>query len=310
VFLSGGFRLTASLLPLQSALLTIQSFTPAATSAHRILKASGKRRTTPPEATDLSTSSHPIEPKGPVGVIFDRVSYKYSDANSQAINEVSFAVKPGSQVGLIGPSGAGKSTIADLMCGVLVPTSGAIQLVGEKLSDDRLRTGTNVGYVPQSPGMVSGTIAENVALGETGNQVDRKRVEKSLEDANLKHLILGLPDGIDTDLGNLQDGLSGGQLQRIGLARALYTQPSLLVLDEATSALDADSEEEIRKALEVMKGKLTVVIIAHRLNTIQHVDQVFLIEDGRVKDSGKFQELATRNPSLAKTIKLMTVDKD
>lgn len=310
VFLSGGFRLTASLLPLQSALLTIKSFTPAATSAHRILEVSVKRKSYQAEVTDLPASGSSIEVKEAIGVVFDRVSYKYSDAESQAINEVSFEVKPGSQVGLIGPSGAGKSTIADLMCGVLFPTSGKIQLGGQTLSADRTLTRTNVGYVPQSPGMVSGTIAENVALGETGSQIDRKRVEKSLQDANLKELILSLPDGIDTNLGKLQDGLSGGQLQRIGLARALYTQPGLLVLDEATSALDAESEEEIRKALEVMRGKLTVVIIAHRLNTIQHMDQVVLIEDGRVKDSGKFKELAARNPSLAKTINLMRVDKD
>jgi ATP-binding cassette subfamily C protein len=123
-------------------------------------------------------------------------------------------------------------------------------------------------------------------------------------------VVRALPDGIETNLGNYQDGLSGGQIQRLGLARALYTQPGLLVMDEATSALDAESEAEIAKALDLMRGKVTVVLIAHRLNTVQHADRVFLIEDGAVSDSGKFQELLKRNPSLERLVQLMKVEQD
>jgi ATP-binding cassette subfamily C protein len=158
--------------------------------------------------------------------------------------------------------------------------------------------------------MVSGTIAENVALGESPIEINRESVMAALDAANLTEIISNLPEGIDTPLGKLQDGLSGGQMQRIGLARALYIQPSLLVMDEATSALDAQSEGEIRKALDAMKGKVTLVIIAHRLNTIQHVDEVFYLEQGQVKDSGKFQELVSRNPSIARTVSLMKVEQD
>jgi ABC-type multidrug transport system fused ATPase/permease subunit len=165
-----------------------------------------------------------------------------------------------------------------------------------------------VGYVPQRPGMVSGTIAENVALGESPNEIKRDRVTAALRAANLGDLISTLPEGVDAPLGKLQDGLSGGQMQRIGLARALYLQPRLLVMDEATSALDAESESEIRKALDAMKGKVTLVIIAHRLNTIQHVDEVFYLEKGRIKDAGRFQDLVSRNPSIARTVSLMKVD--
>jgi ATP-binding cassette subfamily C protein len=130
----------------------------------------------------------------------------------------------------------------------------------------------------------------------------------ALEEAHLGPLISELPKGIDTPLGKLKDSLSGGQMQRLGLARAIYFKPSLLVMDEATSALDAESESEIQKTLEELRGKVTVVVIAHRLNTIQHADKVILVEDGKVLDSGKFKELIARNPSVERGVELMRID--
>jgi ATP-binding cassette subfamily C protein len=126
----------------------------------------------------------------------------------------------------------------------------------------------------------------------------------------LEELISELPEGIDTALGKLQDGLSGGQIQRLGLARALYTKPGLLVMDEATSALDAVSEAEIQKALDDMRGKVTVVLIAHRINTIQDADTVILIEKGEVRGSGTFRQLVANNPSVEQVVKLMKVESD
>jgi ATP-binding cassette subfamily C protein len=158
--------------------------------------------------------------------------------------------------------------------------------------------------------MVSGTILENVALGEEIKAVDRAEVVSALEAAHLGNLILDLPQGIDTPLGKLKDSLSGGQMQRLGLARAIYSKPSLLVMDEATSALDAESEAEIQKTLEDMRGKVTVVVIAHRLNTIQHADKVVLLHDGKVQDSGTFKELIARNPSVEKGVELMKIEEN
>jgi ATP-binding cassette subfamily C protein len=157
--------------------------------------------------------------------------------------------------------------------------------------------------------LVSGTILENIALAENDDEVSRGQALEALKLANLSELISELPDGLDTHLGKLQDGLSGGQMQRLGLARALYTKPGLLIMDEATSALDADSEAEIQKALDSMRGKVTVVLIAHRLNTIQHADKVILLEDGLVKDSGTFKELIARNTSVERVVDLMRVEK-
>ena len=311
VFLSGGFRLTAALLPLQNALLTINAYLPVAQTAQDIL-ADGESLTA--QAVSQSDaqigSTEPAkstETPQPFGLKFVSVSYSYPDATNPALREISFEIESGSQVALMGPSGAGKSTIADLICKVLSPTSGTIQVTGSYGMDISRR---RVSYVPQRPGLVSGTILDNIALGENKFEMSRERALEALNLAHLSELIEALPEGLDTELGKLQDGLSGGQIQRLGLARALYTRPGLLVMDEATSALDAVSEAEIQVALNAMRGKVTVVLIAHRLNTIQHADKVLLVEDGQIMDSGKFRDLLARNPSVEKVVALMKVETD
>jgi len=165
-----------------------------------------------------------------------------------------------------------------------------------------------IAYVPQKPGLVSGSIVENIALGVATDDVDYSRIEYSIDCAHLRDVVNSLPGGIDTDLGKRTDELSGGQIQRIGLARAIYSNPGLLVLDEATSALDADSENEINKALDEMRGKVTVVLIAHRLNTVQRSDKVFLLDKGRIEESGTFPELLKYNSTVQNLAELMSID--
>ena len=314
VFLSGGFRLTAALLPLQNALMTINSVLPSARTAHEILALDKGRDGTvqlknTPKA-EAPESHERFKFNSSIGIVFRDVSFSYPDANEPALKNASFEVEPGTQVALMGPSGAGKSTIADLLCAVLTPTSGTIVRSDSTNVADGFGVLGRISYVPQSPGLVSGTILDNVALAESRDEANREQALEALKLANLAELISGLPDGLDTPLGKLQDGLSGGQMQRLGLARAMYTKPGLLIMDEATSALDAESEAEIQKVLDSMRGNVTVVLIAHRLNTIQHADKVILVEDGLVKDSGTFKELVSRNPSVERVVDLMRVEKD
>jgi ATP-binding cassette subfamily C protein len=165
-----------------------------------------------------------------------------------------------------------------------------------------------VSYVPQSPRLVSGTIVDNVALGVAPEALNLESVEESLKKAHLWDFVATLPNGVNTHLGKLQDGLSGGQIQRLGLARALYSKPGLLVMDEATSALDGESELEIQTALENMRGRVTVVLIAHRLNTIQKADTVFYIREGSLLDFGKFKDLIKRNPAIERNVDLLKID--
>jgi ATP-binding cassette subfamily C protein len=301
VFLSGGLRLTASLLPLQAALLTVKQAVPQAKRALDLLLTR--------EA--LMSSSKPQQQTradGPVSVQLNQVSYLYPGALQNTLEHVTLNVESGQQIALIGPSGSGKSTVADLITGLLEPSNGHVFIDGKLPRSIISETPGRIGYVPQKPGIVSGTILENIALGVPEETVDHELLNQAISDAHLAAVIYQLPDGINTDLGKRRDELSGGQLQRIGLARALYTRPGLLVMDEATSALDADSENEINKALDEMRGKVTVVLIAHRLNTVQRSDRVFLIEGGKISASGEFPELLRSNSTVQALAKLMSID--
>jgi ABC-type multidrug transport system fused ATPase/permease subunit len=305
VFLAGAFRLTTALLPLQASFLTMKAALPSAKIAHDILQ--GLPELVDRETKNLNTGGPITHIEQPIGAVFEDVTFSYPDSPEPALVNLNFTIEPGSQTALMGPSGAGKSTIADMLCLLLSPTSGRVTQITNSSNLER-SIGGRVSYVPQKPGMISGTILENVALGVESENVDREEVKSALEAAHLGTLIKELPEGIDTSLGKLKDSLSGGQMQRLGLARAIYSKPNLLVMDEATSALDAESESEIQKTLEEMRGRVTVVVIAHRLNTIQHADKVILLEGGKVTDSGTFKELIARNPSVEKVVDLMRID--
>jgi ABC-type multidrug transport system fused ATPase/permease subunit len=191
---------------------------------------------------------------------------------------------------------------------LLEPSEGEVLIDSRPPRSTTLENPGRIGYVPQKPGIVAGTILENITLGVPESQVNVELLNQAVSDAHLSEVINQLPDGMNTDLGKRRDELSGGQLQRIGLARALYSQPGLLVMDEATSALDAESENEINKALDEMRGKVTVVLIAHRLNTVQRSDQVFLLSEGKIVASGEFTELLKNNPTVQNLAKLMSLN--
>jgi len=303
VFLSGGLRLTASLLPMQNALLTIKQAIPQA--KHALVLLEGANRTILDTEPNTDSSQNDSEA---AGVTFKDVSFTYPQSENRTLQNISFAIKPGQQAALIGPSGAGKSTIADIVLGLLEPTEGKVSIGVEDPNAIVRNSSGRLAYVPQKPGMISGTIRQNIALGVAAEDIDSDRLQKTIKDSHLAEVISSLPEGLDTDLGKRRDELSGGQLQRIGLARALYTQPGLLVMDEATSALDADSENEINKALDEMRGKVTVILIAHRLNTVQRSDVVFLIQNGKISAKGTFQELQKNNETVQNLTNLMSIE--
>lgn len=300
IFLSGGLRLTASLLPLQSAFLTVKQSLPVAESALKYLDTSDVD-------TGTKSGQFKIARQDSIAaqVTFSNVGFSYPNSSNVQLDNVTFLAKAGQQVALIGPSGAGKSTIADLMLGLLEPQSGQIQVNGKAPSVIIDEYPGLLAYVPQRPGIISGTIQDNITLGLPVNQ---RELDRALGAAHLTSVIANLPDGLHSNVGKRRDELSGGQLQRIGLARALYSNPGLLVMDEATSALDAESEDEINTALDEMRGKVTVVLIAHRLNTIQRSDVVFLVEEGRITASGTFPELLRDNVTVQKLAALMSID--
>ena len=305
IFLSGGLRLTASLLPLQTAFLSIKQSTPMAERALQFLGtelADYKPRTVSANQEGVTSNNQALS------VHLEDVSFQYSGSPEITIRGITLDIHPGQQVALIGPSGAGKSTIADLILGLLDPIQGRVLVDGKSPKNVIQTSPGRLTYVPQRPGMVSGSVAENIALGTTFEDLDVERLQAAIKASHLKQVLEDLTDGIHANLGKRKDELSGGQLQRMGLARALYPKPGLLVMDEATSALDAESENEINKALDELRGSVTVILIAHRLNTVQRSDMVFLVEEGRITAAGTFPELLRTNETVQNLAKLMSVD--
>jgi ATP-binding cassette subfamily C protein len=306
VFLGGAVRIMGAILPLQTAVAAMKVNTELSDRARGLLEEA--RRTQPPAVAPMGSEQGTVA-SGPVGVEARNVAYSYpDDPDSLVLIDIDLDIEPGSFVALVGPSGAGKSTLVELILGLGAPTGGTIRLAGRTPIALRASAPGTVSYVPQRPGLVSGTIAENVALGIEPSAIDRDRVHEVLRFAQLDEFVASLPAGIDTGVGAQADAFSGGQIQRIGLARALYVRPGLLVLDEATSGLDAGTEAVISESLRMLHGDTTVIVVAHRLSTVQHADTVFVIESGRVTASGDFATVRRTVPMVADYVKLMSFD--
>lgn len=220
---------------------------------------------------------------------FENVWFRYpntSAGHKNALQDISLRIPKGSMIGLIGPSGAGKSTIVSLLTGLYTPSSGKILVDGQEL-DDSLRAGwmRGIGYVPQNPFLLNGSLAENIAFSQWGQEIDRQRVEECCRMAAMD-FVDDLEDGIDTIIGERGVRLSGGQLQRVSIARALYGRPQLMIFDEATSALDGATEQAIQKTIEGLRKHMTIVIIAHRLTTVEKCDWLYWVERGEIKFDG------------------------
>lgn len=249
---------------------------------------------------DSAAGLHPSQQGEPNPTVFDRwgaleadgVSYRYPGSERDALQNVSFRLERGKTYGLVGPSGAGKSTCVDLLVGLLRPTHGEISIDGRLLGlENQAAWRRQLGYVSQSPFLLDGTLRENITFGVSLQRVDQGRLHNCLELSHLTEMVKGLPEGLETQVGERGVRLSGGQRQKVAIARALYREAQLLILDEATNALDALSEQEITNAIASLSGRLTIVIIAHRLGTVAHCDQLLVFQQGRIVDMGNHREL-------------------
>jgi ABC-type multidrug transport system fused ATPase/permease subunit len=202
------------------------------------------------------------------------------------LQNINFEISKGQTLGIIGTSGTGKSTLVDLLIGLLEPTQGEIRIDGQTLNHTRRSAWIeHIGYVPQSPYIYDGTLADNVAFGLTKAEIDLHRVRQCCQMAAMD-FVQDMPQGIETPIGERGVRLSGGQNQRVAIARALYHNPEVLIFDEATSSLDTASEKAIQKTIYSFKGKQTLIIIAHRLSTVENCDEVIWLEKGQIKIKG------------------------
>ncbi len=215
-------------------------------------------------------------------IVLDHISFTYPNTEKPIFTDAHMEIKKGQSVGIMGPSGAGKSTIVDILLGLLHVQSGTITCDGRDIFENYPSWLAKIGYIPQSIYLIDESIRDNIAFGIDADNIDEKRIWEVLEEAQLKSFVEELPEGLDTAIGDRGVRISGGQRQRLGIARALYHNPEILVFDEATSALDGDTEAAVMEAVNSFHGKKTMVIIAHRLNTIAKCDVIYKVENEKI----------------------------
>ncbi len=266
-----------------------------------------------PEARMFNLASKPVVPDDyeyinktiePINIQVDNLSFQYPDGDKPVLNNIMLDVPMGSSIAFVGGSGSGKTTLIDLILGLFAPTNGQVLKNGESIQKDLRSWHQRIGYVPQDVFIADCTVTEAVAFGLEPHEIDVERVKYCLEVAALTEVVESLENGLDTKLGYNATRLSGGQKQRMGIARALYRNPSVLILDEATSALDNETEHKITKTIERISKDITVIIVAHRLSTVRNVDQLVYLSNGRIANQGTFAEVQRANAEFANLVKL------
>jgi len=236
-------------------------------------------------------------------ICFDAVRFRYNDDGPWVLNGLNLTISKGARIGFVGNTGSGKSTMLDLLMGLLRSTEGQLIVDGQLIGGCRARAWQQlIAHVPQNIYLADTTLSENIAFGVTPEAIDRDRVQHAARQAQIADFIEDQPGGYSSLLGEQGIRLSGGQRQRIGIARALYKQASVLVFDEATSALDNETEKSVMEAIEALNRDLTILIIAHRLTTVEQCDKIIEMENGQVVAEGTYEQLLERSPSFRKMV--------
>lgn len=297
LFSVAGFRMAPAVVRVQQVLSELTSNSPHARAVLDEIYAGEKAH-----EEFHSEVQYPLQSE-PKVLSLERVTFTYQGAPEPALNGLSLEIEMGTTVAFVGASGSGKSTTVDVILGFLQPQAGSVQVDGVPLAQVSDAWRKRLGYVPQDVSIFDGTVAENVALSWSG-EYNEALVRKALEQAQLLDTIESRPGGLTARVGERGLALSGGQRQRLGIARALYPDPLVLVMDEATSALDTKTEAEVNEAISALRGKTTLILVAHRLSTIMQADTIFYMRDGHLVDQGTFKELVERVPDFAQQAEL------
>lgn len=308
LFLAAASRIMPSLLRLQGAALSIRGAAGGALPTFELAKELGhpQQVTIPPVLPLLVRERIALgNPDFEAVVDVDSVNVSYPGAARPALDDVSLVIEHGESIALVGKSGAGKSTLADVILGIVVPQRGRVHVGGVSPAEAIQRWPGGVSYVPQEVVLANDSVRANVALGLPTAAIDDDLVWEALERAQFAKYLRGERDGLDTQIGERGMQLSGGQRQRLGLARALFTKPSLLILDEATSALDAETERDITRTIAAMHHSVTTVIVAHRLSTVRHVDRLAYLDAGVLVRCAPFDQMVDEVPAFRRQAELM-----
>jgi len=304
VFLAAASRLTPSLLRVQGSMLGLRSNSGGAEVTLRVISDVEKAD----QEVNVDQESRLREDFMPLSVEVSNLSFRYPDGNDQVVSDISLRIEPGSFVALAGSSGSGKTTLADILIGIYAGGTGSVRFNGIPNREWVKANPGGIGYVPQSPYILGGDFITNIALGIPEDDVDLNRIDEVIAKAQLTDLVRSMPDGLHTDLSNFGSRLSGGEKQRLALARALYTNPSLLIIDEGTSALDGRTEFEVTRAILGLRNTLTIIVIAHRLASIKEADQIFLLDKGRLIATGDFKTLRESSKEFQEQVSYMNLD--
>jgi len=288
LFTAAAFRLTPSANRVLGSLQALRFISPVINSLYEEL-----RLKIPPVSRPEGTAE-PFRDE----LAFNHVTYTYLGAPAPALEDVSLVINRGESVGIIGRSGAGKTTLIDVLLGLLTPDSGEVCADGKSIQPSLRCWQDQIGYVPQSIFLTDDTLRNNVAFGLPAAQIDEAAIWRAVRAAQLEEFVNSLPEGLNTVVGERGVRLSGGQRQRIGIARALYHDPEVLVLDEATSSLDTAIELEVMQAVSTLRGSKTIVIVAHRLSTVEHCTRLYRLEYGRVAETGTPQAMLPNRASV------------
>jgi ABC-type multidrug transport system fused ATPase/permease subunit len=301
IFLAAGSRIAPAVLRLQQGSIQVRGSLGAAQSTFELIESLGKFELSENTVDTVDTIHEGFIPQ----IQMNDVKLTYPSKHSPAISDISLSIPSGASVAIVGPSGAGKTTLIDVLLGVLIPDAGRVSISGLAPQLAVAKWPGAVAYVPQDVVISAGSIRENIALGFPADQASDDLVFSALKVAQLDQFVSGLPQGLDTQVGERGAKISGGQRQRLGIARAMFTKPHLLVLDEATSSLDGETEASISEAIHKLRGSTTVVLIAHRLSTVRNADIVVYLADGNIKAKGTFDEVRHAVPDFDHQAKLM-----
>jgi ABC-type multidrug transport system fused ATPase/permease subunit len=301
IFLAAGTRIAPAVLRLQQGFIQIRGSLGAAQPTFDLINSLGSSSVIENVDDTVDVIHEGFIPK----VLMQNVSLTYPNKELPAISEIFLSIQPGTVVAVVGLSGAGKTTIIDVLLGVLTPDEGSVLISGLSPSEAVSKWPGAIGYVPQDVAISAGSIRENVAQGFPKQQATDELVTSALKVAQLDRFVANLPEGLDTQVGERGAKISGGQRQRLGIARAMFTRPHLLVLDEATSSLDGETEVNISEAIQELRGSTTVVLIAHRLSTVRNADSVIYLSDGKIKAMGTFDEVREAVADFDRQAKLM-----